>query len=188
MAFATLPYPSMDFTPLDVLTADELDQLVANINAVNNGTVSTATVADGAITTAKVADKAITEAKIDRTSLLAPIMNGQSIANTNTTTSWTDKTSIDISSLPVGTHFVAFATAWARCTTAPSTFSIRPHYDSNYGYVAWSGADDVEGLHTGTSFGVFTKASGKNTVYANITWLDVYHVDDGHIDLLVIPC
>lgn len=27
----TLPYPSMDFTPLDILTANELDQMVANI-------------------------------------------------------------------------------------------------------------------------------------------------------------
>lgn len=27
----TLPYPGMDFTPLDILTADEMDQLVANI-------------------------------------------------------------------------------------------------------------------------------------------------------------
>ena len=27
----TLPYPGMDFTPLDILTATEMDQLVANI-------------------------------------------------------------------------------------------------------------------------------------------------------------
>lgn len=27
----SLPYPSMDFTPLDILTANELDQMVANI-------------------------------------------------------------------------------------------------------------------------------------------------------------
>ncbi len=26
----TLPYPNMDFTPLDVLTAAEMDQMVAN--------------------------------------------------------------------------------------------------------------------------------------------------------------
>lgn len=30
-----LPYPSMDFVPLDVLRADELDQLVANIEYLN---------------------------------------------------------------------------------------------------------------------------------------------------------
>lgn len=35
MALCVLPYPNMDFVPLDVLTADELDQIVANINAIN---------------------------------------------------------------------------------------------------------------------------------------------------------
>lgn len=30
-----LPYPGMDFTPLDVLTAAEMDQLVANIEFLN---------------------------------------------------------------------------------------------------------------------------------------------------------
>lgn len=59
MAFATLPYPSMDFVPLDVLTADELDQIVANINAVNNGSAGTAQIADGAITTQKLNSTAL---------------------------------------------------------------------------------------------------------------------------------
>lgn len=35
MALAVLPYPSIDFVPLDVLTADELDQIIANQNAIN---------------------------------------------------------------------------------------------------------------------------------------------------------
>ena len=35
MALATLPYPNIDFVPLDVLTADELDQIIANQNAIN---------------------------------------------------------------------------------------------------------------------------------------------------------
>lgn len=38
MALVTLPYPNMDFVPLDILTANELDQLVANIEAINNTT------------------------------------------------------------------------------------------------------------------------------------------------------
>lgn len=65
MAFATLPYPSMDFVPLDVLTADELDQIVANINAVNNGIAGTTQIADDSISTVKVKNSAITNAKID---------------------------------------------------------------------------------------------------------------------------
>ncbi len=38
MPLVTLPYPNMDFTPLDILTANELDQIVANIEAINNTT------------------------------------------------------------------------------------------------------------------------------------------------------
>ena len=33
----SLPYPSMTFVPLDVLTAEEMNQLVANIEALANG-------------------------------------------------------------------------------------------------------------------------------------------------------
>ena len=36
MISITLPYPSMDFVPLDVLKADDLDKVVANINAIAN--------------------------------------------------------------------------------------------------------------------------------------------------------
>ncbi len=36
MATLTLPYPGMDFVPLDILTAAEQDQLVANIEATAN--------------------------------------------------------------------------------------------------------------------------------------------------------
>lgn len=69
MALAVLPYPSMDFVPLDVLTADELDQIVANIDAVNNATVDTGNIANGAITGAKIASATITGDKIDWTTI-----------------------------------------------------------------------------------------------------------------------
>lgn len=65
MAITVLPYPSMDFTPLDVLTADELDQIVANIDAINNASIPTSSIANSAITTAKINDGAITTNKID---------------------------------------------------------------------------------------------------------------------------
>lgn len=65
MAITTLPYPSMDFTPLDVLTADELDQIVANIEAINSASIGTSAIANSAITTLKVDDGAITTAKIN---------------------------------------------------------------------------------------------------------------------------
>lgn len=46
MPLVTLPYPNMDFTPLDILTANELDQLVANIEAINNTTAITTALTD----------------------------------------------------------------------------------------------------------------------------------------------
>lgn len=54
MAITTLPYPNMDFVPLDVLTADELDQIVANIDAINNASIPTDSIADGAVTSSKI--------------------------------------------------------------------------------------------------------------------------------------
>lgn len=39
MALTNLPYPNMDFTPLDILTADELDHIVANYTAINNAEI-----------------------------------------------------------------------------------------------------------------------------------------------------
>lgn len=54
MSLTTLPNPSMDFTPLNVLTADEMDDLVENIEAINNATIQTGSIADGAITKAKL--------------------------------------------------------------------------------------------------------------------------------------
>ena len=54
MSLAVLPYPSMDFTPLDILTADELDQIVANYEAINNATIQTTNIANGAVTSPKL--------------------------------------------------------------------------------------------------------------------------------------
>lgn len=54
MAITTLPYPNMDFVPLDILTATELDQLVANIEAINNSNITTNAIASKAVTTAKI--------------------------------------------------------------------------------------------------------------------------------------
>ena len=188
MAIAVLPYPSMDFTPLDVLTADELDQLVANINAVNNGTVPTASIADGAITTPKIANKAITEAKIDRTSLVAPIINQISIANATCPASWTDKLSLDVSNIPTGAKFVVLGSIWWRASSASPAIALKAEYDGTGGYVTYSHQAASETLVSSVIFYAFTKASGKNT--AHIQWITgtSFTVSDGQISGIVIPC
>lgn len=53
MAITTLPYPNMDFVPLDILTATELDQLVVNIEAINNANITTTAIANRAVTATK---------------------------------------------------------------------------------------------------------------------------------------
>lgn len=61
----SLPYPSMTFVPLDVLTADEMNQLVANIESLADGSGLDA----GAIGTSAIANAAITSQKIDWTTI-----------------------------------------------------------------------------------------------------------------------
>lgn len=65
MALTTLPYPNMDFVPLDILTADELDQIVANIEAINSASIGTSAIANNAITAPKIANGAITTEKLN---------------------------------------------------------------------------------------------------------------------------
>lgn len=59
MALA-LPYPDMDFVPLDILLASELNQMVANIEFLASDDVFP-------VDTANIADSAVTASKIDWT-------------------------------------------------------------------------------------------------------------------------
>lgn len=56
-----LPHPSMAFTPFDILTADEMNDLVDNIESLATGSG----IGDGAIGTSDLADDAVTSAKLD---------------------------------------------------------------------------------------------------------------------------
>lgn len=67
-----LPHPSMAFTPFDVLTADEMNDLVDNIEALADGSGLN----NLAITTAKIGAAAVTIAKIDLTSFQATAQVG----------------------------------------------------------------------------------------------------------------
>lgn len=72
----SLPYPSMTFVPLDVLTADEMNQLVANIESLADGSGLDA----GAIGTSAIANSAITSELIDWSSIEEVVGSGNSIA------------------------------------------------------------------------------------------------------------
>lgn len=59
MPITTLPNPGMDFTPLTPLTAEEMDDIVENIEAINNATIQTGSIANGAVTKAKLGADAL---------------------------------------------------------------------------------------------------------------------------------
>lgn len=61
-----LPNPSMAFTPFDILLAEELNDLVENIESLADGTGFDA----GAIGTTDLADGAVTSAKVDFTTFI----------------------------------------------------------------------------------------------------------------------
>ena len=88
MALTTLPYPSLDFVPLDILTAEEMNQIVANYTAINNSTIGTNQLADSSITTKKLANKAVTSDKVDFTTFYEPwqtitLNSNAKVGNTN---------------------------------------------------------------------------------------------------------
>lgn len=67
----TLPYPDMVFVPLDILTAEEQNQLVGNIEFLaNQFPLAASNIANGAIGSDQLADEAVTADKIDYASLL----------------------------------------------------------------------------------------------------------------------
>lgn len=69
-----LPYPTMDFVPFDILTAEELDHMVANDQALAAGTGLN----DLAIATAKLAAKAATLAKMNGGATAGPLVTDAS--------------------------------------------------------------------------------------------------------------
>lgn len=76
----TLPYPSLVFVPLDKLTAEEMNQIVANYTAIantfplssgdiDNLAIKTANIASSAVTGDKLANKAVGSNNIDWSTL-----------------------------------------------------------------------------------------------------------------------
>lgn len=58
MATPVLPYPDMDFTPLDILTAEEMDEIVANVEYLKTfcgGLADGSNLSDGVIQARKLA-------------------------------------------------------------------------------------------------------------------------------------
>lgn len=78
----SLPNPSMDFDPLDTLTAAELDDIVENVEALASGT--------GLNTSAVTADKIATDSNI------LAYVEGLTTGQSTTSTSYVDATGITL--------------------------------------------------------------------------------------------
>ena len=95
MATPVLPYPDMDFTPLDILTAAEMDQMVANDQYLRDfcaGLADGTNLSDGVIQARK----------------LVPAISNYSTSEQNTGFKWTDnkiiyKKTINFGALPNST-------------------------------------------------------------------------------------
>lgn len=120
MALTTLPYPSLDFVPLDILTAEEMNQIVANYTAINNATIGTNQLANSSITTPKLANKAVTSDKVDFTTLLPKLFKTYempAIGASTPTSAWTDfniGNPLAVNGLdPNATYTVIASTPWS---------------------------------------------------------------------------
>lgn len=110
MALTTLPYPSLDFVPLDILTAEEMNQIVANYTAINNSTIGTNQLADSSITTPKLANKSVTSDKVDWTTFKCGMVSNP-VSNTIPANG---RTRIAQITLPKGKYaLIATASYWA---------------------------------------------------------------------------
>lgn len=119
MALVTLPYPNMDFVPLDVLTANELDQLVANIEAVNNAQ----------ITSAQISNSTITAPKMDFTTFYKTATS----LSTDMSVPADTRTTVQTMTLPAGTWRVFFsirAYYASSSTTVASTYLVANSEDA----------------------------------------------------------
>lgn len=99
-----LPNPNIVFVPLDVLTAEELNQVVQNINALAAlFPVQAANLSDGSITNAKIAANAVSADKINWTTM--NYYHTLKTQSTALTTSFQEVGRVQITSMPVGAVF-----------------------------------------------------------------------------------
>lgn len=161
MAALTLPNPNMDFVPLDVLTAEEMNQIVQNIETLAAAFPITAdNLADNAVTSRSIMEQAVSFRKIDWQSLgyreVYAELNGELLSRTSR-----ELINLDVSDFPVAAKFVVLSEFQANVSSGTVTGVIT---DLVYNGVTRSaGNASTWGTHNSVS-GVFTKVSGQNTV------------------------
>lgn len=110
-----LPNPGMSFTPFDILTAAELNQMVANIEALATG----AGIGDGAIPAIKLASSSVTSDKVDVATLPLYAFLTIPYDGTKTGAVTTINTGITFAGKTLRIHYRCFNAA----VTSPGTFT-----------------------------------------------------------------
>lgn len=102
----TLPYPSLTFVPLDKLTAEEMNQIVSNYQAIaNQFPLSASQIGSGAIGSSQLANSAVSSSKLDWASFgfahVGPVILNQSITTTSRSIIY-----LDVPKIPAGAQFM----------------------------------------------------------------------------------
>ena len=166
----TLPYPDMVFVPLDILTAEEQNQLVGNIEFLaNQFPLSASNIANGAIGSDQLTAGAVKSQNVDFTTF-GYAYKQETISKTVGTTA-VQLLTIDVSQFPAGA--VLEAIGGAELTGS----DVAPYTQiwTEYGSVASMSAGAVTTWGRAYfSVGTFTKASGSDSVilYAKVDRAD----------------
>lgn len=162
----SLPY-DLVFAPLDVLTAEEMNEIVQNYTTIAQAfPIGTENILGGSVTDAKLADRAVTSAKFNYSSVLSNL----SLSNTFTSTvgtSYSQVTSFNISSMPVGARFFAIAKVKFTGSDTVTSVATRLAYNSDYGTegastTAWGRNLDTYGVFTKTTTNTLTIQASKD--------------------------
>lgn len=167
----TLPYPSLVFVPLDKLTAEEMNQIVANYTAIANAfPLGSNQIADGSVTTAKLDGLSVTGGKIANGAIGSSQINWSDLApkigyyepkeSESVSTSWKTLLSLNVSSYPVGTKFIAMASLSGTTDSYDGDLSLKTSYGSEDSTVYSSGMYS----HSLSIIRPFTVTSGNTLV------------------------
>lgn len=140
-----LPYPNLNFVPLDVLTAEELNEIVANVNKIveyvpdfpltaadiDQNAITTTKISNGAVTNDKISVGAVGATEIDWSSAF-PFMEksdnpAQSLVSSG---SWNSITSMSLSSFPTNARVMVIAISVLSGTDAVTGVYTRLKYGS----------------------------------------------------------
>ena len=119
-----IPYPSLVFVPLDVLTAEELNNLMSNITYIaNEFPLSAANLAANSVTKAKIAPSAVGSSNIDWPTMY--VKTAQDTSQISISPSAKVLVSVSIADLPVGAKVLVLGQSRGTGDATSSDFTLR---------------------------------------------------------------